>query len=415
MRAGFLKDNRGGVALIVGLALPMLVVAAGVALEYGTLTLRRTQLQKAADSAVLASAGELMLANAGDEQVVSVARLTAQSALADGKREGASAVVIPSILDKRSAVQVQIDETVPTLTGKLLSMPSMQLQVRATARLMGSARVCVVGLHKSEDEVISLNTDARLTAENCSVFSNSRSKKGIKADANSLLKAERICTAGGYEGKKGANFTPAPVTDCPMLDDPLASRAPPSAGGCDYFKREVKGGTVTLMPGMYCEGLKITDAAKVTLASGTYVIDGGKFIVDKAASIEGENVGFYLRGDKSTFEFAIDSTVSLSAPKTGAMAGMLFFDDRGGKVDKHRIYSDNARKLLGTIYLPSGDLYIDAKKPIADQSAYTIIVAKRIELYSGPNLVLNANYGATDVPVPRGVGPVSATSVSLSQ
>jgi hypothetical protein len=35
-------------------------------------------------------------------------------------------------------------------------------------------------------------------------------------------------------------------------------------------------------------------------------------------------------------------------------------------------------------------------------------VVKQLHLYSGPNLVLNTDYGATDVPVPMGVGPSSA-------
>jgi hypothetical protein len=67
-----------------------------------------------------------------------------------------------------------------------------------------------------------------------------------------------------------------------------------------------------------------------------------------------------------------------------------------------RYSANDARKLLGTIYLPNGVLYIDANKPIADQSAYTIVVARRVELYSGPNLVLNTDYGGTDVPIPKG-------------
>ena len=50
---------------------------------------------------------------------------------------------------------------------------------------------------------------------------------------------------------------------------------------------------------------------------------------------------------------------------------------------------------------------IDAKKPVGDQSAYTVIVAQRVNLYQGPNLYLNANYGATSVRVPKGVGPVT--------
>jgi len=61
--------------------------------------------------------------------------------------------------------------------------------------------------------------------------------------------------------------------------------------------------------------------------------------------------------------------------------------------------------LLGTIYMPKGRLIIDANKPIADKSAYTVLVVQRIDLHSGPNLILNSDYSASDVPVPPGVGP----------
>ena len=67
--------------------------------------------------------------------------------------------------------------------------------------------------------------------------------------------------------------------------------------------------------------------------------------------------------------------------------------------------------LLGTFYLSQGKLVIDADKPIADRSAYTIIVARQVQLFSGPNLVLNTDYGSTDIPVPAGVGPSGAALV----
>ena len=80
---------------------------------------------------------------------------------------------------------------------------------------------------------------------------------------------------------------------------------------------------------------------------------------------------------------------------------------------EYRIISEQARNLLGTIYLPAGRLIIDSKKPIADQSAYTVIIARLVNLYDGPDLVLNARYGATDIPVPNGVGPSSADTLLL--
>ena len=86
------------------------------------------------------------------------------------------------------------------------------------------------------------------------------------------------------------------------------------------------------------------------------------------------------------------------------MAGLLVFEDRSLPVKlKHRISSNDARKLIGTIYLPAGDLVVDATNPVADQSAYTAIIAQHIELNKGPNLVLNSDYDQTNVPVPAGL------------
>ena len=72
----------------------------------------------------------------------------------------------------------------------------------------------------------------------------------------------------------------------------------------------------------------------------------------------------------------------------------------------------DARTLIGTIYLPRGSLLVDAKQPVAEQSAYTAIIAQSIELNSGPNLILNTNYDSSDVPVPSGIA--GSTQVILA-
>ncbi len=56
-------------------------------------------------------------------------------------------------------------------------------------------------------------------------------------------------------------------------------------------------------------------------------------------------------------------------------------------------------------------MVIDASRPVADQSAYTVVVAQQVNLYEGPNLHLNANYDGTNVPVPAGVGPLGGRLV----
>ena len=179
----------------------------------------------------------------------------------------------------------------------------------------------------------------------------------------------------------------------------------------------------------------------------------GPLIVDKNAAMTGTDVAFYFTGNKGGLLFDKKTTISLSAPTTGPMAGLLMMEERtvsdpvdpaailAGLVDQiatpllpgpppppptppplaatkpmrtYRIISDNARTMLGTLYLPAGRVVIDADKPVADQSAYTVIVAQQVNLYQGPNLYLNANYDGTSVPVPKGVGPLSG-KLLLSQ
>ncbi|KQT86453.1 hypothetical protein ASG59_17535 [Methylobacterium sp. Leaf466] len=145
--------------------------------------------------------------------------------------------------------------------------------------------------------------------------------------------------------------------------------------------------TATLEPGTYCGGLHITKGAKVTLKPGIYIMSSGPLVVDKGSSFTGTNTGFYFTGLRAGLLFDEASIISLTAPKDGIMAGLLFFEDRAlinllplppplsGKgpvpallgavvgLREYRIISNEARTLLGTIYLPAGRLIIDSKKP----------------------------------------------------
>ena len=58
---------------------------------------------------------------------------------------------------------------------------------------------------------------------------------------------------------------------------------------------------------------------------------------------------------------------------------------------------------MGTIYLPLGILFVDANAPVADNSAYTALVARSLQLSEGPKLVLNSDHKSTSIPVPEGL------------
>ena len=427
-----LKDRQGAAALLFSIALPAVLIVGAASMEYGALAKRRAELQKAADAAALAATAQLGVAGATDSRIEAVAKAIVLASA--GAREP-QARIAGAVLNNRTWVRVSIEETVDSLVGKVLSAPSWTVQVQATGQLAGKSQLCMLSLDAKNADSLHLHKSAVITANGCTVQSNSTDRNGLHVEDNASVTADKVCSSGGYKGGNGAKFSRAPITDCPTISDPLAAQVPPPLPSCTVTTLKIDGKitpAMTLLPGVYCGGIKVTNNAKVTLLSGIYVIDNGPLVVDHGGSLTGTNVGFYFTGDKGGLLFDVDSTITLTAPKDGIMAGLLFFENRmvsapiappdGVKLAPpppppgsppmrtYRIVSNNARTLLGTIYLPAGRLIIDADKPVADLSAYTVIVARQVELFDGPNLYLNTNYAGSDVPVPSGVGPISGAS-----
>lgn len=169
-----------------------------------------------------------------------------------------------------------------------------------------------------------------------------------------------------------------------------------------------------LQPGVYCGGLTIMGSSQVQFAPGIYIIKDGDMEVLGTSSIIGENIGFYFVGNGADLFLYDQVDVQISGPVSGVMAGILIWQEPSGKTAKvFEVASNNVKKLVGTIYIPNGKFLARANAPVAQSSAYTAIIAKKIELLSGVNLVLNTNYDQTPVPVPSGIGGTSSSSVKL--
>jgi hypothetical protein len=416
--------DSGATAMIFGILTPVLFLAVGAAVDFSMYQRERTRLQGQVDAAAIASAREMQLARTETQKVAAVAQNFVHTSEPD------AAVTTRVNLKDQSVTVTAQKQFDPAMTQILWQRSTVS--ATATARLNGMLPLCLLALERGGAGTVHLEQSASMTAKGCMVYSNSKSASGLQAEDNATIEAGLVCTAGGKVKSGGATISPDPVTDCPRLDDPLSSRTPPSVGACRFNEVTISGGSHVLEPGVYCQGLTLTDNAIVTLKAGIYIIKDGPLLVNKGATVNGTDVGIYLTGRRSNLVFEANSTINLSAPKDGPLAGILIFDDPSGAKApaippyplpvplvgellgalqpagpprEHKILSDNARLLLGTIYMPQGRLIIDASKPIADKSAYTVLVVRRIDLHAGPNLVLNSDYSATDVPVPKGVGP----------
>jgi Flp pilus assembly protein TadG len=399
----FRANERGGALGIFGLCMPLLVGLVGAVTDYSTWTNQHQKLQKAADAAAIAAASELSMSAGGDARVFSVAESVVRSQelvnVGDGEI-GVSATVAGD----RGSVTVQLNQRKAAVLGILVTPGLTDVAVSATATLSGKRKVCVVALEPSKSHALELDGDSRLTALDCAVISNSTRASGLKVKGTAVLTAPFICSAGGYEVQ--GRIEGQRIADCPPQPDPLEHRPPPPVGPCRESRKLVIETDTTLFPGTYCGGIEIKQQARVTVNDGIVVIKDGQLKVSDSASLTGRNVGFYFTGSGANFDFLSSSTVDLGAPRSGPLAGILFYGDRSAPdTREYKITSDNARTLLGTLYIPQGFFTIDSKKPVADRSAYTAIIARKIELKHSPILTLNADYYATDVPVPAGLAP----------
>jgi hypothetical protein len=396
----FFNDIGGNVVLTFSLALPVLLGAAGLAVDSAAFYNQQSRMQSVADSTALAVAKELHLFLENPETLKAAGESRAEVLLAETGLAGRPHTTEVTLGPNQDFARVSITMA----TSGFLPVEiwgENPIVVIAEARSYGQARLCILGLNEADGDTIRADSGALITAPDCAVQSNSTDPGGMRMKNLSVLVSLFACTSGGYDG---VGFVPPPQTDCPVLPDPLESRLPPEVGGCDYLDFEVDSGAHSILPGHYCDGLTITGSAEVTAEPGIYVISGGKLEVTGNSRLIGHYVSFYFADDGATFDFKDSGLIELGAPRDGPMAGILFYENRAAPPERNfEISSDFARELLGTIYLPRGRFKIVGGDRVGDVSSYTIIVANRIEL-DGGNLIVNADYTASDVPVPVGVG-----------
>ncbi len=406
-----LRDRAGNTAVIFAVGTPAVLVGVGLAVDYTRNVTTKASLQSIADGAALAGAQSLRLANANLQTVSQVVSGFVASRTDGG---GTTISATTDLTTSNTIVSVQLTQTVPTVVAKAVGFGPMIVSAKAQARNAGnSLPLCVVGLDPSQSATISVSK-ATIGAQGCQILGDSSAVDGVTISNGAQLNAGRLCSSGGARTDGTASYNPAPQTDCPPLADPLASRAAPPVGACIASSLTVSAST-TLTPGTYCDGLKITSGASVTLMAGTYVIKGAALKVTGGASLRGTDVAIYLADDNAKLDIDPNSTISLSAPATGPMAGLLIFESRGAPLYRnHNFQSRNATNMLGTIYIPRGILNIGVPGggggtglAVGSSSAWTIIVARRLLVTDDQQLNLNTNYNASTVPPPAGLGPTT--------
>lgn len=155
--------------------------------------------------------------------------------------------------------------------------------------------------------------------------------------------------------------------------------------------------TVTLQPGLYQGGISITGNANVTFSPGTYILAGGGLSVTGNSTLTGTGVTFYDTSATGYSYAPIDltgnETANLSAPTSGPLEGMLFFQDRSiaSGSPGSTVIGNSSSSFDGVVYFPTTALSYFGN---SSGSGYTFLIADTITISGNTSMTLGVNYSS---------------------
>ncbi|HEY1427664.1 MAG TPA: TadE/TadG family type IV pilus assembly protein [Caulobacteraceae bacterium] len=388
-------DARGSVATTAALVIPILAVLTCGAIDLAGVNADRAAMQDTADATALAMARQLGVAsNAG---ITARAQDYAQAQLA-GIASQDQLSITTTIAPDNSTITVAISGARPSFFGNLLPPGGWRLGAQATAASLGEIPLCVLSSGSSGADNLLVQNTSLLTASNCLVQSN----QNLTADSGTTVTAGLAQAAGAASGP----ITPAPQSGAPAIPDPFASMSIPAPSPLACVLGGVLDLTQILLivpPGCHSGDITIGQGQTMQLLPGTHYFKGGTLTIKNNAVLKGSNVVLIFDKD-AAFNFTDTSSIDLTGAQSGSYAGFVIATTRDNG-NTFAISSDSARRLEGAVYVPDAMLQVTgAGNRVADQSAWTVVVAKSLELEGSPNLVINANYAGSSVPVPAGAG-----------
>ncbi|MGY2050380.1 TadE/TadG family type IV pilus assembly protein [Methylobacterium sp. JK268] len=389
------------VITIFSVALPVLAMGSIGTFEIAEVLNTKSKLQTIVDTAALNGAGELGV----DLSTTTADRAQAfADRLADPLRLRWSVTSSATLDTAARSVTVHQDAHRGSFFGSLLPPGGWNLSATATGIRTAGTPLCVLGIQSGGSQVVSLSGSGVLSAAGCLVQSNG----DLVAASGTSVSAGAARTVGAASG----SISPAPVTQAPSIADPFAAMSIAVPTQCDVA---LTSSTVYLNPGTHCGDISLAGNSNIVLMPGEHYFVGSSIKMAGNSQISGTDVVMILKGFTS-IAFHGNASVTLEGRKSGSYAGFVFVTDRSltGVVD---LSATNVRKLHGTVYVPSATLAVSGKgNKVSDQSPWTVVVAKQIQVDGSATLYINSNYAGASVPVPQGVGPSTASGgIRLSQ
>lgn len=344
----FGRNDRGHVAIIGALTLPILIGGIALGTEGGDWLVEKTKLSFVTDAVAL-SAGQLYNRGMTDAQIKSILR---SGLISDGYPSSSLSLNFTYPSGGGDRLTAVVSFAPDMYFAQAVWGGTVTIRARTVVELQGS-EACVLALNETASGAFTMGGSSTMTLTGCVVASNSNSASSVYMGGSSTLTTDCIISSGGINGESRATTlcqknrtyrrpSPDPFADLEQPETPAHCSTPP------HFNPT---GTYTVSPGCYDHDLDVKGT--VTFSSGVYILDDAELKINSGAVVTGTDVTFVLKNG-STLNFNGAATIDLAAPQAGSLQpypGILFWgaDDNNAS---HKINGDSSSSFAGAIYMP---------------------------------------------------------------
>lgn len=361
------NDRRGNALIIAGAALPLLVGAAGLATDTIQWALWKRQLQRAADSAALAGVYAKVQNNSGQTAAQAVtADLSDNQHTGINLLSGYPQVTYPTNSSWTNGVAVELAVQKDLGFSSLFLASAPTVKARATAATIATGVYCVVSLIETGQTGILATGNGDLNL-GCGMITNSTSLTAAIATGSSEVYATPVAAVGNIgasDNWNSAELLPFTVKQ----EDPFGD-VTPDTSSCGSSPVKLTEDNASLGPGCYSE---IDINGTVTLAPGTYIIDGGDLNFENKANVTCHGCTFVLTNSDTSatsptigdVDFNAQAHIDLSAPDDASNPydGIVIYQDRrapSGSSYVNKINGNATSVIEGAFYFPKQQLQIN--------------------------------------------------------
>jgi Flp pilus assembly protein TadG len=414
----FIGNERGASIVVVGLTLPAMVGAMGLAAEVSYWHLHHRAMQNAADAAAIAAA-----TNGGANYATEGKAVAAHYGFTDGSGQITVAVTNPAtapgcttncyVVTVTNQVSLFLAQIVgytgsTTVNGKNVTT----ITATAVATAKPAYSYCIVALASSGKPGIDANGVPDANLNGCNVMSNtSASCSGHDLNAH-YGDANGTSTGCGSTQHSGM----------PKVTDPyasLASNIPADTCGGTYPQEPSKHGDPALPTSNQWAGSYAS--ASTTVVCGDQQLTGNTTLNNTTLVIENGQLdtnGFTLNGTGLTLVFTGSNgggyqhtptgggTLNITAPTDGAWSGVAIYQDPSlnTNVDISAAGNSPTWDISGLVYLPHSSVTLSGavNKSSNGQSCFNIVVDNITINGTGSIFAHDNNCSAAGLTMPRG-------------